>query len=103
MKVVVKLNLQESFPKFIYLDENEMWIKEADNKQLIDINYKDRFNTLLSLFLLKKEWNNERSSNPSYEVMFEDNNSVEIYGFEEMPDNFNMFLGYLAKLVGDLL
>lgn len=103
MRVVVKLNLQENLPKFIYLDENEIWIQEADNKQLIDSNYKDRFNSLLSLFVMKNDWNVLKSNNPICEIMFEKEENVQVYKFDEVPDNFNMFMGYLSRLVGDSL
>ena len=103
MKVVVKIVVAEGYDKFISLDEDEMWIEEANNKVLINCDYKDRFNSLISLFMLKNEWNLEEVIGPLYEVVFENNGVVEHYNFKEAPDNFGMFMGYLVRLAGDSL
>ena len=101
MKVVVKISMPEGFDKFISLDENELWVQEAQEKVLIDSNYKDRFNALLSLFMLKTEWEKTEDIDSMYKIMFEQKGKKELYNFNSVPDNWNMFMGYLLRLVGD--
>lgn len=102
MRVVVKFNVPEQYDKIICIDEDVVFIAQNNDKQIIETTYKDRFNTLLSLFVLKTDWKNEKEYNPLYEVIFE-NNSKEIYSFKDTPSNWIMFMGYLSKLVGDSL
>lgn len=103
MKVAIKLNPSEDFSKFIYIDEHEVFIQENDEKQVIETSYKDRFNTLISLFGLKNNWKNNSEGSPLYEIVFENNDNKEYYSFSNIPDNFMMFMGYVVKLVGDSL
>ena len=85
------------------LSEEELFIEESTNRLVIDSSYEDRFNCLLSLFMLKKSWIQNTNNNYVYRVAFYNNSNVEVYSFEEIPDNFDMFMGYVAKLVGDLV
>jgi hypothetical protein len=103
MKVIVKLLMLESYDKFIFLDEKEMVVEENMEKMVIETMYKDRINTLISLFSLKKEWKASDIDNCLYNVIFENDGIKEIYSFNEVPDNWNMFMGYLFRLVGDTL
>jgi len=103
MKVVIKLNFKETFSKFIYIDEQEVFIQENNERQIIETTYRDRFNTLISLFGLKNNWKNSKDSVPLYEIMFDNNDEQDYYTFSSTPDNFMMFMGYIAKLVGDSL
>ena len=101
MKVVVKLVIPEDYEKFICLDEKEMIIEENNERLLIETEYRDRINSLISLFAFKKEWEYTEEGTSLYNVMFEDKGEKQIYCFNEMPVNWNMFMGYLYRLVGD--
>ena len=103
MKVVVKLVIPEGYNKFMSLDENEMIIEENNERMLIETKYRDRINSLISLFSLKKEWKHTETETSLYNVVFEDKGEIENFCFDEVPSNWNMFLGYLFRLVGDFL
>ena len=101
MKVVVKLIVPESYDKFIYLDEKEMAVEENNDRLVIETSYRDRINSLISLFALKKDWECKEGVTSLYNVMFENKGETQVYCFDEMPVNWNMFMGYLYRLVGD--
>ena len=102
MRLTVQVRVQEGYDRLIHLDEKEMFIEENDQRELINCNYKDRFNSLMSFFFLKQEWTQVELDSFEYKITFENNGKQEVYSFDEhLPDNFNIFMGYIEKLVGD--
>lgn len=100
-KVMLKINRNESSSLSMYLDENEVWIQEASDRLTINCSYEERFNSLLSLFSLKNEWENTSLEKGNYEIFFQNNDNVERYCFIDEPSNFLMFMSYFSKLIGD--
>ena len=103
MRVVLKINSNEGYNKFICLDENEVVLKEGNENILIESKYEDRINSLISLFVLKNEWENLDVSVPAYEIIFENGENREIYKFDTVPSNFSLFMGYIIRIVGGSL
>lgn len=102
MKVVIMFNLQEQQCKYIYIDEDNVFIMQNNQKQLLQTNEKERLKTLLSLFSIKEEWIKNENKDALYKILFVDK-SEEIYSFNDIPDNWITFMGYVYKLVGDSL
>lgn len=102
MKIVFKVSLPEQKEIIMYLSEDEFFIKEFNERVNITTSYEDRFNSLLSMFMLKNEWSTTNDNDYFYQVMFENNGVEEMYSFKDVPDNFYMFMGYFGKLADEL-
>ena len=87
----------------IFIDSSKVVIKTEENEQTLDVTSKVCFNTLISLFSLKDSWSFVSCKEPVYQIEFEDNKGNNVYQFDFncIPENFSMFLSYIAKLVGD--
>lgn len=102
MKIVIQINLPETTSRTIYLDEDVFYIEEEGNKVSLDTKSENRFNTLIGLFGCKSIWVDMGVEEPVYSVTFIDKKE-EYFSFDSAPSNWNMFMGYLDKLVGDSL
>jgi hypothetical protein len=100
MKVQIDIKLPESHLKTISLDDSCFYVTQDDNKIEIDTNYKDRINTLIALFGCKNNWELNSYDEPVYRIYFTDT-LQEVYDFYNAPSNWNLFIGYIDKLVGD--
>lgn len=87
----------------VFIDSSKVVIKTEENEQTLDVTSKVCFNTLVSLFSLKDSWAFISCKEPVYQIEFEDNKGKKVYQFDFnfIPENFPMFLSYIAKLVGD--
>ncbi|MBR3890714.1 MAG: hypothetical protein IKJ30_01415 [Bacilli bacterium] len=102
MKIVIQINLPETTSKTIYLDEDVFYIEEEGNKVSLNSSYENRFNTLLGLFSCKSTWKDMDLEDSIYNVTFIDEKE-ETFTFSKAPGNWNMFMAYIDKLVGDSL
>lgn len=102
MRVVVEMAQVNGEVRFIYLDKDELKIKSFDDVLVVDSTYKDRLNCLLTLFVLKEDWVSEEDSDGYvYKVCFDNNGDIDMYYFNNVPSNFNLFLGHLVRLIGE--
>lgn len=103
MKFKMKVHLNESSTKIFNLDEESFYVEEEGNKLCFNNTYEDRFNTLISLFSLKNEWVKDENKKGVYELIFENNENVDLYNFsDEFPDNWFLFNSYIYNLVGEV-
>lgn len=102
MKIVIQINLPETTSRTIYLDEDIFYIEEEGNRVSLDTKIENRFNTLIGLFGCKSSWNDMNVEEPIYSVSFIDNKE-EYFSFDSAPGNWNIFMAYIDKLVGDSL
>ena len=100
MRVRIDINLPESNLKTICLDDSCFFIAENNNIIKIKTKFEDRLNTLIALFGCKSKWSSNSFSDSFYKVYFSDVNE-EFFCFDDTPYNWNMFMGYIDKLVGD--
>lgn len=89
----------------VVIEKGRVVIGEKDNEEVLNVDFKECFNTLISLFALKNSWEKEECVNPIYQVNFIKEEQKEKFQFsiENLPDNWSMFLSYISKLVGDAL
>lgn len=87
--------------RYIIINKDYIELKENDSKQVINVAYKKVFNTVLGLFLLAKEWENNELNEGRYEISFNFNSEYRKYCFNETPKNWLLFKSYLGVLVGD--
>ena len=89
----------------VVIETGKVTLNEEGNEENLDVDFKESFNTLISVFSLKNSWKKEKCFNPVYQVNFVKENCKETFQFEveNLPDNWSMFLAYISKLVGDAL
>lgn len=86
------------------VETNKVTLKKGNEKQTLDVNPRDCFNTLISLFSLKDSWCMNNCYHPFYQIEFVNDDVVEEYNFDsDVPDNFSLFQSYIDKLVGESL
>lgn len=102
MKIVIQINLPETTSRTIYLDEDIFYIEEEGNRVSLDAKIENRFNTLIGLFSCKSTWKDMDLEDSIYNVTFIDEKE-ETFTFSKAPGNWNMFMAYIDKLVGDSL
>jgi len=85
------------------IENDKIYVEEGNEKQVLDIDSKTCFNTLISLFSLKSSWSSTWCYKPVYQIEFENKGVKEVYEFDasSTPDNWLMFVGYIGKLVGE--
>lgn len=89
----------------VIIEKGKLIIKKENNEQVFEVDLKESFNSLVSLFAIKNSWKKEVCVNPIYQVNFVKEDEKEIFQFniETLPDNWSMFLAYVSKLVGDAI
>ena len=103
MKVEVTLKLMEgNETSKIYIDENEVRLEKEGEIVVFETTYENRFNTLVALFSCSKLWKKNTLNFPVYSVVICDKEENK-YDFDETPDNWNLFMGYIYRLIGELL
>ena len=102
MRVVVKFRFPEQEVKYISIDENQVLIMQNDNEEILETTKDDRLMTLFNLFSFKDDWKSENVESAIYEVLFLDSDE-ELYRFNIIPDNWVVFMGYIVRLVGDVI
>jgi hypothetical protein len=87
----------------VIIDTTKAILKLDDEEQILDVSSKDCFNTLISLFALKEKWEFNTSRDCVYTVIFNNKKDTETYSFSvnSLPDNWNVFLLYISRLVGE--
>lgn len=97
--MIVKLTTDN---KTIYLSEETLKISNEIESSVINCTYKERFNTLITLFDLQRNWKDEDANDAKHLVYFNDNENEFTYKFSnKYPKNFLLFLDYLTKLIGE--
>ena len=86
-----------------FIDNNGVGISRGNEIQMLGVAQKKCFNTLISLFSLKNNWNKKDCENPVYKIVFENGEKQDVYFFDasNVPNNFVMFTNYISKLVGE--
>ena len=89
----------------VFIDDHGVYLEKLGETQKLNVSFESYFNTLISLFSLKSNWYRQECANPTYIVVFENKGNEEVFKFDlnTMPDNWDMFLGYINKLVGEAL
>jgi hypothetical protein len=89
----------------IVIEKDNVYLKEGNEKQVLDVDSKQCFNTLISLYSLKSSWINSECLRPIYKVCFEEQGECNIYNFDvnSLPENWLLFMAYINKLVGDAI
>ena len=100
MKIIIDIQLPETNLKTICVTDSSFFVEEDGDKVILKTKEEDRFNTMIGLFGCRNSWEKNSLENPTYRVTFIDN-FEEVYDFDNSPDNWNMFMGYLEKLLGD--
>ena len=104
MKCEVSLIDDNYLVSSVIIEKDRVYLKKGKEKQSLNVNFRDCFNTLISLFSLKESWHQVNCLDPFYQVEFEWDGCSEIYNFGgELPSNFYIFLAYINKLVGGSL
>ncbi len=98
MKCIFITNDKEIFSTVV-IEKDKVYLMNYNDKQVLDVDSKTCFNTLISLYSLKESWKKKECTNVTYRITFE-NDSYEFDGVN-LPDNFYMFLGYISRLVGE--
>lgn len=99
---IISFNYNSSYR--IVVEINKVYIEDMEERQVLDIDSKTCFNTLVSLFSLKEKWVKKEIYTPLYKVIFEQNRKVEIFEFGiDVPENWDFFIAYIRKLVGEFL
>ena len=101
MRIVIEMVQINGEVRFICLNKDKLEIKSFDDVLLVDCTYKDRLNCLLTLFTFKEDWVSEDCDNYIYKVKFDNNGDVDVYCFNNVPSNFNLFMGHLVRLIGE--
>lgn len=83
----------------VVIEKDKVYLLDNNDKQVLDVESKTCFNTLISLYSLKENWEKKECLNVVYSVTFDS----DTYAFDSVsvPDNFYMFLGYISRLVGE--
>lgn len=88
----------------IHIDDDECFFYSPKEKIDVITSFEDRFNTLVTLFSLKEDWDNNEDIIGKYKIIFKDNiEETYIFSEENLPSNFGMFYGFIARLLGDKL
>ena len=88
----------------VIIEVGKICINEGKEEQVLEIDSKTCFNTLISLFSLKEKWKKEEIVNPLYKVCFEMNGKIDVFEFEiDVPENWGFFMAYISRLVGEYL
>ena len=104
MKCTYSIVGEEGIVSAVTIETNKVILKKGRERQILNVNPRDCFNTLISLFSLKDSWNMSNCYHPFYQIEFVNDDIVEEYNFDSnVPDNFSLFQAYIAKLVGELL
>ncbi len=101
MLVEVKEFIEGIGYRYFVINRDSVELIENNHKQRIEVEYKNIFNTVLGLFSLANEWENNEIDEGIYEVSFYKNNNVTKFCFNEAPSNWMLFKAYLGVLVGD--
>ena len=65
----------------IVIDNKGVYIEDRKEKQIIDVDSKECFNTLASLYSLKENWNKEKCERPVFKILFEEALTTQVYSF----------------------
>lgn len=98
MKCVFCINNREIFSTIV-IEKDKVYLLDNNDKQVLDVDSKTCFNTLISLYSLKESWQKKECLKWVYKISFEN----DVYEFDgvNVPDNFYMFLAYISRLVGE--
>ena len=104
MKCTYSVVGEEGIVSTVIIETNKVTLRKGKERQTLNVNSRDCFNTLISLFSLKDSWSINNCYNPFYQIEFVSNDIVEEYNFDSnVPDNFSLFQTYINKLVGESL
>ena len=101
MEVIFKMYPPEQQAYTISLSSEEMYVERMGEILKIETKYEDRVNSLISIFACKNSWVSQ--VNGYYQVTFISKNGKEEYTFEDLPSNWELLMGYIVKLAGDIL
>lgn len=98
MRCVFSVNNSGIFSSVV-VEKDKVYLLSNNEKQVLDINSKTCFNTLISLYSLKESWKRKECIDVKYKINFDN----ELYKFDgiDVPDNFYMFVAYINRLVGE--
>ena len=103
MKVKISFNsIERDFPDVIYIDDEIVYLETNGEKVEIETTFEKRFNTLISLFSCSQTWEEDDCVNAPYNVIVKDEYEKE-YSFYNVPNNWNLFIGYISRLIGEVL
>lgn len=103
MKVVVSVDMLGADNIELYLDKDCFCVKKNKETVRIECDKEERINTLISLFSLKHNWNNELDRG-RYSLSFYNSKKVETFFFDnKLPDNWLLFCSTLARLAGEIV
>ena len=101
MKCVYSIVGENEFVFNVIIETNKVVLNKRNEEQSLDVDAKECFNTLISLFSLKDSWELRACSNPLYKIEFEKDGEIEIYTFDSnIPENFDLFQAYINRLLG---
>lgn len=88
----------------IIIEIGKVYISEGEEEQVLDVDSKICFNTLISLFSLKDSWEKRKCPSCLYQVSFKNGGKIEIFKFDnKLPNNWSLFMSYISRLVGEVL
>ena len=88
----------------LVIEKNKVYFQELDEaSSLLNIDEEACVNTLISLYSLKNRWENTEEGIPNYIVTFGENEEVYEFDTNNLPDNWPLFMGFLNRLVGDVI
>ena len=97
MRCVFSVNNGNVFSNVVIEKDGVCFINN-NGKQVLDVDSKTCFNTLISLYSLRERWKKIECFAPVYKISFE--NEIYEFDFNNLPDNFCLFLSYISRLVG---
>ena len=86
----------------VYLDDNEFYLKDDNDVINIETDYTSRFKTMLSLISCCEEWEENKLNDGIFCVDIISDEERR-YAFNEPPFNWQLFIGYIYRLVGESL
>lgn len=87
--------------RYVILNKDSIELIENNSRQIIKMEYKKIFNTVLGIFSLASEWKIDDLKEGNYEVSFYKDGNLKKFCFNEPPSNWLLLKSYLSVLVGD--